>query len=133
MMNITREEKLKIFERKILRSVYGPVQDTNSEWRVRTNQEIEALMKEEYIVGIIKSQRLAWYGHVNRMEDNKNVKAIMKWNPIHRRSRGRPKTRWKDDVGADLHEMKITNWKTSIEDKVAWKNFVEQAKTHPWL
>jgi hypothetical protein len=32
------------------------------------------------------------------MEDNKNVKAIMKWNTFDRRSRGRPKTRWKDDV-----------------------------------
>jgi hypothetical protein len=59
MMNITHEEKLKIFERKILRSIYGPVQDTNNEWRVRTNQEIEALIKEENIVRFIKSQRLA--------------------------------------------------------------------------
>jgi hypothetical protein len=50
MMNITHEEKLKIFERKILRSIYGPVQHTNNEWRVRTNQETEALMKEENIV-----------------------------------------------------------------------------------
>jgi hypothetical protein len=45
MMNITHEEKLNIFERKILRSIYGPVQDSNNEWRVRTNQEIEALTK----------------------------------------------------------------------------------------
>jgi hypothetical protein len=43
--------------------------------------------------------------------DNKSVKAIIKWNPIDRRSRGRPKTRWKDDVEADLRAMKITNWK----------------------
>ena len=48
-------------------------------------------MKEENIFRFIKSQKLAWYGHVNRMED-KNVKAIMKGNPIDRRSRGRPKT-----------------------------------------
>jgi hypothetical protein len=34
MVNITHE-KLKIFERKILRSIYGPVQDSNNEWRVR--------------------------------------------------------------------------------------------------
>jgi hypothetical protein len=116
--------------------IYGPVQDSNSEWRVRTNQEEEALMKEENIVRFINSQRLAWYDHVqggsnmtgtncdlfthkssrsylnhlvNRMEDNKNVKAIMKWNPIDRRPRGRPKTRWKDDVEADLRAMKIRN------------------------
>jgi hypothetical protein len=55
------------------------------------------------------------------MEDNKNVKAIMKWNPIDRRSRGKPKTRWKDDVEVDLRAMKITNWRTRIEDKLAWK------------
>jgi hypothetical protein len=41
------EEKLKIFERKVLRSINRPVQDTNNEWRVRTNREIEALIKEE--------------------------------------------------------------------------------------
>jgi hypothetical protein len=67
------------------------------------------------------------------MEDNKNVKAIMKWNLIDRRSRGRPKTRWKDDVEADLRAMKITDWKTSIVDKLAWKKIFEQAKSHPVL
>jgi hypothetical protein len=39
--------------------MYAPVQDSDNEWRVRTNQEIEALMKEENIVRFIKSQRLA--------------------------------------------------------------------------
>jgi hypothetical protein len=29
--------------------------------------------------------------------------------------------------------MKITNWKTSMEDKLAWKKIVERAKTHPGL
>jgi hypothetical protein len=67
------------------------------------------------------------------MEDNKNVKAIMKWKPIDRRSRGRPKTRWKDDVEAVLRAMKITNLRTRIEDKLAWKKIVEQAKTRPEL
>jgi hypothetical protein len=67
------------------------------------------------------------------MEDNKNVKAKTKWNPFDRRSLGRSKTRWKDDVEADLRSMKITNWRTRIEDKLAWKNIVEQAKTHPEL
>jgi hypothetical protein len=55
MINTTHEGKLKIFARKILRSVYRPVQDSNNEWRVRTNQEIEALIKEENVVRFIKS------------------------------------------------------------------------------
>jgi hypothetical protein len=44
--------------------------------RPGTKQEIEAHMNEENIVRFIKSQRLAWYGHVNRMEDNKNVNEV---------------------------------------------------------
>jgi hypothetical protein len=35
-MMITHEEELKIFERKILRSVYGPVQDSNNELKEQT-------------------------------------------------------------------------------------------------
>jgi hypothetical protein len=29
--------------------------------------------------------------------------------------------------------MKIMNWKTSVEDKLAWKQTAEQAKTHAGL
>jgi hypothetical protein len=58
---------------------------------------------------------------------------LLSWNPIDRRSCGRPKTRWKDDVEADLRAMKATNWKTSVEDMLAGKKIVEQAKTHPGL
>ena len=69
---------------------------------------------------------------MNSIEDNENIEHIIKWNPIDR-SRGRPKTRWKNDVEAVLRAMKITNWKTSIEVKLAWKKIVEQAETHPEL
>jgi hypothetical protein len=53
--------------------------------------------------------------------------------PFDRRSRGRPNIRGKDDVKADVRTMKITNWKTNIEDKLAWKKIFEQAKIHPGL
>jgi hypothetical protein len=58
---------------------------------------------------------------------------VIQWTPFDRRSCGRPKTRWKDYVEVDLRAMKITNWRTRIEDKLAWKKIVEQAKTHPGL
>ena len=34
-MNLIHEEKLTVVERKMLRSIYGPVQDLNNEWRER--------------------------------------------------------------------------------------------------
>ena len=29
--------------------------------------------------------------------------------------------------------MKITDWRTRMEDKLAWKKIVEQAEAHPGL
>ena len=43
------EEALLIFERKILRGIYGPKYE-NGEWKSRTNQELEEITKGENIV-----------------------------------------------------------------------------------
>ena len=39
----------------------------------------------------IKTKQLQWYGHVQRMEDGRLPKRVMKWRPPGRRKRGRPK------------------------------------------
>jgi hypothetical protein len=64
------EEKrvLAVFERKILRKTYGPVKE-NELWRIRRSDELEDLIKGENIVRFIKSQRIRWLGHIERMQD----------------------------------------------------------------
>ena len=47
------EHRLSIFERKILRRIYGPVIDGGS-WRIRTNQELFQLCGENDIVKFCK-------------------------------------------------------------------------------
>jgi len=56
------------------------------------------LIKHKNIVNYIKAQRLCWFGHVQRMPDTRTVKKIFKWNPLTKRSQGRPKYRWEDNV-----------------------------------
>jgi hypothetical protein len=51
------EAILGVFERKILRSIFGPSND-NGEWRIKYNNELYALYKENYIVTYIKTNRL---------------------------------------------------------------------------
>jgi hypothetical protein len=46
-----------MFERKIIRRIYGPVMENNMR-RIIYNEEINTLLKGEDIVRFIKSQRL---------------------------------------------------------------------------
>jgi hypothetical protein len=52
-LTVTEENILRIFERKIIRKIYGPVMENNS-WRTRYNEEISKLLKGEDIVKIHK-------------------------------------------------------------------------------
>jgi hypothetical protein len=46
-----------------------------------------------------------------------------------KRSLGRPKNRWEDDVKSYVTRMKTINWKDCIRNGTKWKKLVEKAKT----
>ena len=69
-----------IFERKIMRKVFGPTRIEEGYWRIKTNQEINDILKGENIIGFIKKQRLNWLGHVERMSEDNNVKKYIGGN-----------------------------------------------------
>jgi hypothetical protein len=76
-LTVTEENALRMFERKIIRRIYGPVMGNNL-WRIRYNEELNILLKGENIVKFIKSQRIRWLGQVERMEDNAMPKGMLK-------------------------------------------------------
>jgi hypothetical protein len=77
----------------------------------------------------MRAQRLSWFGHVQRMSDNRMVRKIYKWKPITTRLQGRPKSRWDDNVKQDICKMKIKNWTVCVQHRGKWKDVVEKAKT----
>jgi len=121
-------QKLLVFERKILRIIFGPTKE-NRIWRVKTNEELDKLIKHKNIDNHIKAPRLSWFGHVQRMPDTRTVNKIFKWNPLTKRSQGRPKYRWEDNAKQDICQMKVKNWITCVQDRGKWKDIVEKAKT----
>jgi hypothetical protein len=127
------KQKLLVFERNILRRIFGPTQKANGEWRLKTNNELEKAINNENIVRYIKYKRLSWLGHVERMTNERVAKTVYKWKPYATRPKGRPRVRWKDDVRNDLRKMGVSNWKQRTQERKQWKGIIEQAKTHKEL
>jgi hypothetical protein len=65
-------KQLNMFERKVYRRILGPVYDNEKEnWRILTNEEIYANIKKPSITETIRLHRLRWFGHVQRMKENR--------------------------------------------------------------
>jgi hypothetical protein len=121
--------KLRVFERKVLRRIYGPTKESDGTWRIKSNEEPNRLIGNQNIINYVTAQRLAWFGHIHRMPENSMLKKVYEWSPALTRSQGRPKNRWEDDVKSDIMKMKIENWRDYIKNRSKWKEFVEKAKT----
>jgi len=90
---------------------------------------LDKLIKHENIINFARAQRLGWYGHIERKQDTRMVKAIQAWKSISKRPTGRPKILWEDDVKKDIQRLKLSNWKTFVQDRRRWKEVVEKTKT----
>jgi len=66
------------------------------------NHELNELKENADIVRFIKSRRIAWLGHVTRMDEKRIPKKILEWKPTSRRIRGRPRKRWVEDIEEDI-------------------------------
>ena len=73
-MTVTEQNRLLIFERGVLGKIYGPTQNNDGTWRIKTNEELEILIKKKNIVRFIKSQRLRWAAHVIGTDTRRTVK-----------------------------------------------------------
>ena len=104
-----------------MRRIFGPTQKADGEWRLKTN-ELENAVRYENIVRHIKSQRLSWLGHVERMANERVPKIIYKWKPYATRPKGRPRLRWEDDVRNDLG----SNGSEKLETEGAGEEAVER-------
>ena len=66
-------KQLNIFERKVYTRILGPVYDNEKEnWRILTSKEIYASVKKPTIIETVRLDRLHWFGHVQRVGENKN-------------------------------------------------------------
>jgi hypothetical protein len=126
------EEKLRIFERRILRRIYGPTCE-NGVWRIKYNDELYILYKDLDIVRVIKVARIGWLGHLVRMEEKSPCKKITTSQPEGSRKKGRLKLRWIDSVLKDVKLLKVEAWWKKALDRNIWGRIIKEAKVHKGL
>ena len=78
-----------------------------------------ASVKKPTIIETIRLNRLRWFGHVQRREENRILKRVLYMNLGTTRLRGRPRNRWQDEVKEDGRI--VEGWQEKVHDREEWK------------
>jgi hypothetical protein len=93
-VTLKEEHKLRVFENRVLRRIFGPKRDeVTGGWRKLHNEERHYLYFSPSIIRIIKSRRMRWAGHVARMGEKGNMYRLLVVKPEGKRPLGRPRRR----------------------------------------
>ena len=93
-MILQEERKLRVFESRVLRRIFGPRKDeVTGEWRRLHNEQLNDLYCSPNIVRVIKSRRMRWAGYVACMVEERGVYRVLVGKPEGRNHWG--------DLGVD--------------------------------
>jgi hypothetical protein len=99
-LTLREEHRLRIFENRVLRRIFGPQRDeVTGKWGKLHKEELR-------IIRVIKSRRMRWTGHIARMgEEKKNAYRLLVGKSEGKRRLGRPRCWWVDNIRMDLGEV----------------------------
>jgi hypothetical protein len=69
-----------VFERKVLRNILGPTKERDGTWRIKTNDELDELIRHKNMINHIKAQRLSWFGHLQGIPEERMAKKYISGN-----------------------------------------------------
>lgn len=85
-----------------------------------TNERIREIMGISHtLIDDIRTMQLKWYGHVQRMNDERLPKQVLTWKPPGKRRRGRPRRSWREGIDNEIREREIEE--NMWEDRDRWR------------
>ena len=70
----------------------------------------------------LRYNRLRWYGHLKRMDNDRWSNKIMDYNVTGTYPRGRPKKRWLDNIKHDLSSLNLNEG--NVVNRIEWRNAI---------
>ena len=111
------KRRLETFEMRCLRVLMGvTIRD-----RIRSEHIRNHLGVKESIVETVKIKRLKWFGHVMRRPPESFVNKAYLGDFQHRRPRGRPPKRWRDQISEDTG-WSLRDCEQRARDRVDWRS-----------
>jgi hypothetical protein len=96
-LTLREEQRLRVFENRVLRRIFGPKGDeATGEWRRLHNEELNDLCSSPNIIRVIKSRRMRWAGHVAHMGEKRGAYRILM---------GRQRYRLEDNIKMGVEEV----------------------------
>jgi hypothetical protein len=107
-LTLGEEHRLRVFENRVFRKIFGPTWKEGRLWRKLHNDELHNLYSLPNIVRMIKSRRMRWAGHVACMGEGRGVYRVL----VRRPEGTTPlRCRWEDNIKMDLRDIEINGAK----------------------
>jgi len=94
--------------------------------RIRNVTIRQQIGLEETIIKETEQNQLTWYGHVQRMAEERLSKIALKWMPQQKRARGRPKKNWLEGIKKAMNDRNLNEGQW--EDRKQWSLCVGQRR-----
>jgi hypothetical protein len=105
-LTLEKEHRLRLFESRVLRRIYGPKKDeVIGCWRKLHNEELQNLCSSPSIIRMIKPRRMRLAGYVAHMRAKRNTCWILVGKPEGKKPVGRPGHGWEDNIKMGLGEI----------------------------
>jgi hypothetical protein len=107
-LTLREEHRLRVFEKRALRRIFGPKKDeVTGQRRMLNNGELHNLYSSPDIIRQIKSRRMRWVGYLAHMGEGRKMCRVLVGKPERNRPLERPRQRREDGIRMDIWE---TGW-----------------------